>query len=203
MQTIPAGAADFHVDRLKAHGVAAANGSRFGMTPVMVLHPCGSPHELVENPADTRRPILNAVAGTTAQTAIRGIHGAGIAVYDVNSMDEFLSFGMNLTQDAKSDEGLMFAVPDTMGPHSVVEILPDNTSPQGRWMLAGGTIHHMAQDTVTEDGQHRLKAQLEGGGFTDVSAQKDRNYFQSMYVRSPGGALFEIAWSIEGGLGAG
>jgi catechol 2,3-dioxygenase-like lactoylglutathione lyase family enzyme len=33
----------------------------------------------------------------------------------------------------------------------------------------------------------------------DVSDQKDRNYFKSCYVRSPGEALFEIAWSVEGG----
>lgn len=199
MQTVPEGAADFWVDRLNAHGVPATKGSRFGMTRVMFAHPCGIPHELVENPADTRTPIVNAAAGITAQTAVKGIYGAGIAVYDLNSMHEFLSFGMSLTQEANTDEGLMFSVPDTMGPHSVVEILLDNTSPQGTWMLAGGTIHHLALNTVTEDNQHKLKAQLEGMGFTDVSEQKDRNYFKSMYVRSPGGALFEIAWSVEGG----
>lgn len=36
-------------------------------------------------------------------------------------------------------------------------------------------------------------------GFTDVSDQKDRNCFKSRYVRSPGGALFEIGWSVPAG----
>ena len=107
--------------------------------------------------------------------------------------------GLNLKLESKSDEGLMYSVPDAIGPHSVVEIILDNTSRQGTWMLAGGTIHHMALNTGTEENQIALKARLEGMGFTDVSEQKDRNYFKSMYVRSPGGALFEIAWTVPEG----
>ena len=44
-----------------------------------------------------------------------------------------------------------------------------------------------------------LKATCEGLGFTDISEQKDRNYFKSCYVRSPGGALFELAWTTPEG----
>ena len=199
MLSIPVGAADYWVDRLNTRGVDASKSSRFGLTRVLLRHPCGILHELVENPADTRPPIVNAAQGTSAQTAIKGIYGGGIAVYDLGSMHEFLTHGMNLTQEATTDDALMFSVPDTMGPHSVVEVLLDNTSPQGTWMLAGGTIHHMALNTVNEENQIKLKAQLEGMGFTDVSEQKDRNYFKSMYVRSPGGALFEIAWTVPEG----
>lgn len=199
MQTIPVGAADFWVDRLNARGIPATKGSRFGATRVLFAHPCGIAHELIENPADTRPPIVNAPQGTSAQTGIKGIYGVGVAVYDLSSMDEFLLGGLNLVLEAKTDEGLMYSVPDMLGPHSVVEVLLDNTSRQGTWMLAGGTIHHMALNTGTEENQIALKAQLEGMGFTDVSEQKDRNYFKSMYVRSPGGALFELAWTVPEG----
>ncbi len=75
MQAIPVGAADFWVDRLNAHGIAAAKGSRFGLTRVMFAHPCGIPHELVENPDDTRAPIVNEARGIGPQVAIRGIYG--------------------------------------------------------------------------------------------------------------------------------
>ena len=70
MQSIPVGASDYWVDRLNGAGVPASKGSRFGLTRVMFLHPCGIPHELVENPGDTRPAIVNASAGTTAQVAI-------------------------------------------------------------------------------------------------------------------------------------
>lgn len=199
LQSIPVGASDYWVDRLNAAGIPATKTSRFGLTRVLFHHPCGIPFELVENPADTRPPIVNPAQGTTAQTAIRGIYGGAVACFDTSSMDEFLLHGMNLTLEAKTDEGLMFSVPDNLGPHSVVEVLEDRTSRQGTWMLAGGTIHHLALNTGTEENQIKLKAQLEGMGFTDVSEQKDRNYFKSMYVRSPGGALFEIAWTVPEG----
>ena len=41
-----------------------------------------------------------------------------------------------------------------------------------------------------------LAATPEGLGFTDVSDSKDRKYFHSVYFRTPGGALFEAAYSI-------
>ncbi|MFN4058578.1 MAG: glyoxalase [Roseinatronobacter sp.] len=193
MQSIPVGASDFWVDRLNAAGISAHKTSRFGLTRVVFAHPCGIPHELVENPAYTRAPIVNEAAGTTAQTGIRGIYGGGIAVFDLDSMDEFITPGMGMTLEARTEEGLMFAVPENLGPNSVVEVLEDRVSKQGTWMPAGGTIHHLALNTGTQENQIALKARLEGMGFTDVSEQKDRNYFKSMYVRAPGGALFEIA----------
>lgn len=199
MQSIPVGASDFWMDRLNGRGVSATKGSRFGLARVLFEHPCGIPHELVENPADARLPIVNEAAGTTAQTAIRGIYGAGIAVFDLSSMDEFVMGGMGFDLQARSDEGLMFSVPDDLGPHSVVEVIEDRESKQGTWMLAGGTVHHIAFNVGDEDNQAQIKARLEGMGFTDVSEMKDRNYFKSMYVRSPGGALFELAWTVPEG----
>jgi glyoxalase family protein len=78
-------------------------------------------------------------------------------------------------------------------------VIVDRDSRQGTWTLAGGTIHHIALNTGDEDNQLKLRAHIEGLGFTDISEQKDRNYFKSCYVRSPGGALFEIAWTTPKG----
>jgi glyoxalase family protein len=38
-----------------------------------------------------------------------------------------------------------------------------------------------------------VKFEIEGVGYTDISELKDRTYFKSVYVRTPGGALFELA----------
>ncbi|CAN7548702.1 MULTISPECIES: VOC family protein [unclassified Rhizobium] len=198
-QAIPVGSADYWVDRLNAKGIEAAKFSRFGLTRVGFKHPCGIPHELVESPADTRPSIVNEAQGVAAEHGIKGIYGAAIAVFDRTSMDDFLTVGLSMKKEADSDEGLMFSVPNNAGPSSMVEILHEPNDRQGTWTLAGGTIHHLALNTLNEENQLTLKAHLEGLGFTDVSDQKDRNYFKSCYVRSPGGALFEIAWSVEGG----
>jgi glyoxalase family protein len=45
-----------------------------------------------------------------------------------------------------------------------------------------------------------VKFHLEGLGFTDVSEMKDRGYFDSVYVRTPGGALFEATVSKPQGF---
>lgn len=199
MLSIPPGASAYWLDRLGGLGVPARAGSRFGLDRVMLEHPCGIPHELVESPADPRPPILSERAGVPAEAAVRGIHGVGIAAFDLGSSDEFLVGGLGLTEEARGDEGLMLSVPGEGGPRGVVEVVEDREGRQGTWMLAGGTIHHVALDVGGEENQYALKARLEGMGFTDVSEQKDRNYFKSMYVRSPAGALFELAWTCPGG----
>jgi glyoxalase family protein len=199
MQAIPVGAADFWVDRLNARGIAACKGDRFGLTRVYFNHPCGIPHELVENPGDTRAPIVNAAQGVTAAHAIRGIFGGGIAVSDLTAMEEFLDGGMQFRREASDDRGSLWIVPENNGLQSAVELVIDRDSPQGTWTLAGGTIHHLAFNTGNEENQIALKARLEGMGYTDVSEQKDRMYFKSMYMRSPGGALFELAWTVPEG----
>jgi glyoxalase family protein len=50
------------------------------------------------------------------------------------------------------------------------------------------------------DTQDSVKAHLEGLGYTDVSDRKDRGYFESVYVRTPGGALFEATVSKPEGF---
>lgn len=199
MQSIPVGSADFWVERLNKAGHAATKGARFGLTRVIFAHPCGIPHELVENPADTREPIVKAEMGITAAQGIKGIYGGAVSVQDRTAMDDFMTIALPLKKVADSAEGLMFEVPQTAGVVQMVEVLHEPGVPQGTWTLAGGTIHHMALNTGDEESQMKLRAHIEGLGFTDISEQKDRNYFKSCYVRSPGGALFELAWTVPEG----
>jgi glyoxalase family protein len=199
MMAIPVGSAQFWVDRLNAMGIAAAKTERFGLARVSFLHPCGIPHELVENPADTRMPITNSAQGIGSAHGIRGIYGATVAVTDAAAMEEFLDGGMQFAREGSDAAGSMWRVPEAAGIRSVIELTVDRDSPQGTWTLSGGTIHHLALNTVNEANQIALKARLEGMGYTDVSEQKDRNYFKSMYMRSPGGAMFEIAWTVPEG----
>ncbi len=193
---IPKGSADFWLNRLGERGISAQKIERFGAVRVALEHPCGISHELVEADKDDRRSIVS--DGISAEHGIKGIYGVGIAVWDKSAMDDFLTIGLSLVSRGGDGDALKFEVPST-GPGGVVEVLHEPNMRQGTWTLSGGTIHHLALNTVNEENQLQLKAHLEGLGFTDVSDQKDRNYFKSCYVRSPGGALFEIAFSY--GLG--
>jgi len=197
--SIPVGAADFWVDRLNARGVEARKFARFGATRVGFEHPCGIPFELVENPGDPREPIVNEKHGVGREHGIKGIYGAAISVTDRTSMDDFLTLAIPMKKLADNHEGLAFAVPENNGMTSVVEVIPEPNRAQGTWTLAGGTIHHIALNTGNEENQLKLRAHIEGLGFTDISEQKDRNYFKSCYVRTPSGAMFEIAWTVPEG----
>jgi glyoxalase family protein len=197
--SIPVGAVEFWVNRLNGRGVKAKKFSRFGIARVGLEHPCGIPFELVENAADNRAPITNEKQGIGKEHGIKGIYGAAIAVADRAAMDDFFTIAIPMKKLADNHEGLAFAVPENDGITSVVEVLHENDKPQGTWTLAGGTIHHLALNTINEENQLKLRAHIEGLGFTDISEQKDRNYFKSCYVRSPGGALFEIAWTVPEG----
>src|SRR3546814_16544129 len=46
------------------------------------------------------------------------------------------------------------------------------------------------------DVQARIKFETEGVGFTDFSDRKNRGYFESTSVRTPGGVMFEATHSL-------
>lgn len=48
------------------------------------------------------------------------------------------------------------------------------------------TVHHVAYNVPNDEDLKWQKAYYEELGYTDVSEVKDRNYFHSIYVRSPG-----------------
>lgn len=72
--------------------------------------------------------------------------------------------------------------------------------PQGSWTYGEGSVHHCAFKVDNLEVQKGVKFHLEGLGFTDVSDRKDRGYFDSVYVRTPGGALFEATVSKPEGF---
>jgi glyoxalase family protein len=53
-------------------------------------------------------------------------------------------------------------------------------------------VHHVAMAVASGEEQRRLRQELLGLGYK-VTEVLDRNYFQSIYFREPGGVLFELA----------
>jgi glyoxalase family protein len=102
----------------------------------------------------------------------------------------------------KQSEGRnhQFEVGDADGYGKLLELVEEPDLPQGTWHFGEGTIHHHALDAVTAENQAVVKDWIVGLGFTDVSDVKDRGYFFSVYMRSPGGALIELAYSTPQGF---
>src|SRR6185503_16941148 len=80
-------------------------------------------------------------------------------------------------------------------PGKTVEILHGSGGPRARNGL--GTVHHVALAIDGLDQQLRLREELLGRGLS-VTDVLDRQYFQSIYFREPGGVLLEVATTHPG-----
>ncbi len=78
----------------------------------------------------------------------------------------------------------------------VVDLHVDPGAPRARG--GRGTVHHLAFRATDDAEQAAMAERLAQGHGLHATEQRDRDYFRSVYVRSPGGVLFEIATDAPG-----
>ena len=115
-----------------------------------------------------------------------------MSVRDVEEQERFFVDGLGFKKVATEGAYTRFAI-NKGGAGKTVDLLHEPRKAQGSWTFAQGLVHHIAFAVPSEKEQSAVKAHLEGLGYTDVSEIKDRNYFHSIYCRSPGGILCEVA----------
>ena len=193
--SVPSDALDFWVERFDRLGVAHDGiQERFGQRYVAFYHPAGLELEVIGDDRDDRKPW--STSDISEREAVRGIHSVTLSLRETAESERFMEvFGFRKT--AEEGPYTRFEVGEG-GPQKIVDFLHEPDVPQGSWGFGEGTVHHVAFAVHNDEEQKRFKDYLEGFGFTDVSEQKDRNYFHSIYVRMPGGVLFEVATSDIG-----
>jgi len=186
--SVPAGSLDFWRARLIAHGLRPKDAPpRFGEESILVTDPSGLFMELVANNRDARVPWT--VGGVAADVAIRGLHSVTMTLTSppetISFMKHFLGFAVVNEMDGRT----RLAV-NGDAPGKTMEIVHAPEAARAKNGL--GTVHHVAMAVATGDEQLRLREELvrAGVGVTEV---RDRQYFQSIYFREPGGVLFEVA----------
>jgi glyoxalase family protein len=186
--SIPPQALDYWRERLHAHGFEVRDNERFGERYLDFQHPSGVDYSLVAVADDRRKP--HSKGPVPAELMIRGTHSIGVSTRDGELMEEFMQVGWGGRRVADDRNRIRYALGtgDT-GTLIDFEIEPDRKP--GTWTVAEGTVHHMAFQIGNHAQQAELKFHLEGIGYTDVSDVKDRGYFDSIYVRTPSGAMFE------------
>ena len=195
--SVPADSLDFWARRLTDRGVEVANAEVFDRRRLLFRHPSGIEYAMVGNDADPREGHPG--QGVPPECAIHGIHGVGVHVATPERMVEF-SEEVFHSQGKVIEDGdrAGFQVgQDALGNH--VELVADSADDQGTWRYGEGTFHHVAWNLETLENQDALKFEIEGNGYTDISELKDRKYFKSVYVRTPAGALFELAVTHQEG----
>jgi glyoxalase family protein len=192
---VPAESLGFWADRLRAAGVEVTELERFGTQRLAFAHPCGIPYQMVaQTEPDDRTPWEQ--GGVTAEHAVRGTYGTTTSVREPEPMDDFLNRAFGARHLASDGPHHQY----DLGQGARIELEEEPDLPQGSWHFGEGTMHHHALDGVSADNQARVKDWIVGLGYTDVSDVKDRGYFHSVYLRSPGGTLFELAVSTEQGF---
>lgn len=195
--SVPQSSLAFWARHLADHGIAVAEGERFGERLLSFSHPCGIRYELVGIGDDARLPYANGVV--PSEYGIRGTHGITVDVRDAENSEEFMHYGWS-GKNRQSERGYIRYEVGDGGTGTIIDfqVMPD--TPQGSWAYGEGVTHHCAFEVDSLDIQKTVKFHLEGLGYTDVSDVKDRGYFDSVYVRTPGGALFEASVSKPTGF---
>ncbi|HYP15559.1 MAG TPA: ring-cleaving dioxygenase [Bryobacteraceae bacterium] len=163
-----------------------SDGERFGSRVLGLSDPDGLALELVET--DTN---------TADETEISGFESATLAEEGYEATARLLTdmFGFRLSVNDGSRFRYFAPGPEGNGPGATVDLL---CAPDLRHGLGGaGTVHHIAWRTPDASQQLAWRSRLVEAGY-NVSPVMDRNYFQSIYFREPGGILFEIATDPPG-----
>ena len=178
---VPKGAFDGWIARL---GVAPGDVSeRFGARVAQLTDPHGQRLELVETEGQG--------------DALGGFHAVTLWVDDPAPTARVLTeiFGYREVGEEADGAGsrLRLAVPGD-APGRMIDIL-HRPAPEGR--QGRGTIHHIAFRAEDDAMQDDIRERLLSAGHR-VTPRIDRQYFNAIYFREPGGTLFEVATDPPG-----
>jgi glyoxalase family protein len=195
--SVPSSAIGFWVEQLERHQIRHEGlQERFGQQFIAFHHPAGLELEVIGDDRDSRKPW--STASISAGEAVRGIRSVTLSLRETVEAERFMeAFGFRKT--AEDGRYTRFEVREG-GPQKIVDFLHEPDLAQGSWTFGEGTVHHVAFAAQNDGELTQIKANLEGLGFTDISEIKDRNYFHSIYMRMPGGVLFEVATTDIGFL---
>jgi glyoxalase family protein len=191
--SVPPGSLPFWQARFREYRVLAAPGrSRFSDEVMVFRDKSGLAFELVAE-ADARTPWESTIS---AEHAIRGLHSVTMVVRDPNPTVAFMKdfFGWEIVNE---DEGRLRLAAGGSAPGHLIDLLYDaDATPATNGI---GTVHHVAMTVAEADDQRAIREALLARGHK-VTEVRDRCYFQSIYVREPGGVLLEVATAKPGFL---
>lgn len=153
--------------------------------------PDGLGLELVFNDNDTRTGFT--YGNIPVEHAIRGFYSVEIAQEGYERTAGLLTGGLDHQLIAEKGNRFRFAATDSPGNYIDIVCSPDAL----RGLGGGGTVHHIAFSTRNKQSQLKVRERLTEIG-SNPTPVLDRQYFESIYFREPGGVLFEVATAEPG-----
>ncbi len=191
--SVPEGSLGFWQDRLVQKGAGdIATATAFDENRLHFTSTDGEAFALVEVGDDARDPWTG--NGVSADHAIRGFHGVSMRLADDGATRELMTF-MGYDRVGGEGETARFSVSGNTTGADIVEI---ETMPTVAPANQGaGSVHHVAFSVADRAAQLAVRQALTEQGFA-VTPVIDRDYFWSIYFRTPGGILFEVATNEPG-----
>ncbi len=138
------------------------------------------------------------VADADADNTPGAFHSATLWLNDPEPTARLLADGFGYaeagTERSAGGERLRMELPGT-GPGRIIDLWRADATE--RSIPGAGTIHHIAFRARDDAHQDDLRERLIGLGM-DVTPRIDRQYFNAIYFREPGGVLFEVATDPPG-----
>ncbi len=192
---VPRASLPYWTRRFEEKGVAfEAPEYRFGEPVLSFIDPDGMRFALVGVEGLESEPFW-AGGPVLADHAIRGFHGVTLLLAETGPTAGILTDVMGFAAAGTEGRLARYAVPGAaMG--GVVDLQAAPEMPRGR--QGRGSVHHVAFRAAADATQAEMARKLVEDHGLATTEQKDRNYFRSVYLREPGGVIFEIATDEPG-----
>lgn len=191
--SVPTASLSYWMDRLhERHIPYAGPYKRFSETYLRFEDFDGMGIELVFNNDDQRPGWDN--GRIPADYAVRGFHTVTLNESNPDRTIKLLTENMQHTLVGEEEGRFRFQA-GLGGSGNFVDVL--HSPKDVRALQGAGSVHHIAFSTDSDESQLSIQEQLLTAGY-HVTPVQDRNYFNSIYFREPGGILFEIATNPPG-----
>lgn len=191
--SVPIASLSYWMDRLhERHIPYAGPYKRFSETYLRFEDFDGMGIELVFNNDDQRPGWDN--GRIPADYAVRGFHTVTLNESNPDRTIKLLTENIQHTLVGEEEGRFRFQAGQG-GSGNFVDVL--HSPKDVRALQGAGSVHHVAFSTDSDESQLIIQEQLLSAGY-HVTPVQDRNYFNSIYFREPGGILFEIATNPPG-----
>jgi len=183
---------EYWADRLTDAGVAVKQTDRFDEPVLSVSDPDGIRIELIgaDAPSDA---VPWADSPVPERHQLQGFYAVTLAVADIEPTAAILTDVLGYELEAREDGRRRYRSA-AGGPGSIVDLV-ETDADRGR--MGVGTVHHVAFEAANVENEQEWLDAFEEHGL-EPSGIIDRKYFTSIYVREPGGVLFEFATPSPG-----
>jgi glyoxalase family protein len=133
--------------------------------------------------------------GVPAEHAIRGFHSVSLMLAEAGPTAAILTDVFGFAAGGNEGATQRYQAP-SVGLGGIIDLRTAGEFLPAR--QGAGSVHHVAFRAADDAEQAAMVGKLVQDHHLQVTEQKDRNYFRSVYFREPGRVLFEIATDPPG-----